>query len=69
MTSSRLLTQFECATISRLGRGLIFKDIALEMGVSLNTAETWGRRAYQKLGARNAAHAVSIDARAHRLCR
>jgi hypothetical protein len=48
---------------------MIFKDIAREKGVSINTAKTWGRRAYAKLGARTAAQAALIHMRVHRECR
>ncbi len=40
------LTERECGTLERLGRGQLLKEVAAEYGVSINTANTWAQRAY-----------------------
>ncbi len=65
---SRPLSRNECRAIVMLGRGYVLKDMADTFGVSTNTASTWRKRAYQKLGARTAAEAVTLHRRVHQRC-
>lgn len=50
----------ELETLKLMAEGLRTKEIARARGVALNTAITQRQRVLEKLGAKNAAHAVSI---------
>ena len=52
------LTPSECRVLIRLSDGSQFKEIAADLGVSVNTAKTWGQRAYRKLRVDNRRDAV-----------
>ena len=55
---ARPLTQRECLILDRIGRDRTHKDIAAELGVSINIVANLAAKAYRKLGAHCAAAAV-----------
>ena len=62
------LTARECMTLDRIGRDLTQKDIAAELGISINTVANLATNAYRKLGAHSAAAAVLAHRDAHPWC-
>jgi len=62
------LTARECLTLDRIGRDMTHKDIAAELGISLNTVANLAAKAYRKLGAHGAAAAVLAHRDAHPWC-
>jgi len=64
----RPLTARECATLERKARGMTQKEIAAELGISINTAANLAANAYRKLGAHSAAAAVLAHRDAHPWC-
>lgn len=54
--------------IRALGRGLILKQAGHELGISVESAKTYARRAREKLGAETAAEAVILHESVHRRC-
>ena len=64
----RPLTARECATLERIGRDRTHKDIAAELGISINTVANLAANAYKKLGAHSAAAAVLAHRDAHPWC-
>jgi len=59
------LTERECLILDRIGRDRTHKDIAAELGVSINTVANLAAKAYRKLGAHGAAAAVLAHRDAH----
>ena len=64
----RPLTARECATLDRIGRDMTHKDIAAELGISINTVGNLAANAYKKLGAHGPAAAVLAHRDAHSWC-
>lgn len=62
------LTRRECLILDRIGRDRTHKDIAAELGVSINTVANLAAKAYRKLGAHGAAAAVLAHRDAHPWC-
>ncbi len=62
------LTERECLILDRIGRDRTHKDIAAELGVSINTVANLAAKAYRKLGAHSAAAAVLAHRDAHPWC-
>ena len=62
------LTERECLILDRIGRDRTHKDIAAELGVSINTVANLAAKAYRKLGAQGAAAAVPAHRDAHPWC-
>ena len=62
------LTHRECLILDRIGRDRTHKDIAGELGVSVNTVANLAANAYRKLGAHGAAAAVLAHRDAHAWC-
>ena len=62
------LTERECLILDRIGRDRTHKDIAAELGVSINTVANLAAKAYRKLGAQSAAAAVLAHRDAHPWC-
>lgn len=60
MIPDEKLTPRERAILSLIAQGLLLKQIAERSGIERNTVRSHLRRAYEKLGARNAAHAVNL---------
>jgi DNA-binding CsgD family transcriptional regulator len=48
---ARPLTARECRILDRIGRDRTHKDIAAELGISINTVANLAAKAYRKLGA------------------
>ncbi len=65
---ARPLTERECLILDRIGRDRTHKDIAAELGVSINTVADLAAQAYRKLGAHGAAAAVLTHRDAHAWC-
>lgn len=63
------LTERECLILDRIGRDRTHKDIAAELGVSINTIANLAAKAYRKLGAHSAAAAVLAHRDAHPWCK
>lgn len=59
------LTARECSTLDRIGRDQTHKDIAAELGISINTVANLATNAYRKLGAHSAAATVLAYRDAH----
>jgi len=53
ITAARLLTPRECEVASYLATGRPNKVVAIELGISLRTAEAHRARIFRKLGVRN----------------
>lgn len=53
MAVARLLTPRECEVVSYLATGRPNKVVAIELGISLRTAEAHRARIFRKLGVRN----------------
>src|SRR5260370_124119 len=62
------LTERECLILDRIGRERTHKDIAAELGVSINTVANLAAKAYRRLGAHSAAAAVLAHRDAHLWC-
>ena len=62
------LTGRECLILDRIGRDRTHKEIAGELGVSINTVANLAAKAYRKLGAHGAAAAVLAHRGAHPWC-
>lgn len=58
--STNELTYRELRVIQLLAHGLIHKEIAVKMGLSVHTVDTYVQRAMAKLGANHRAHLVFI---------
>jgi DNA-binding NarL/FixJ family response regulator len=54
------VTTRERETLALLSRGLKFKEIASEMGITLRTVVAHVESVKKKLGARNAVHLISL---------
>jgi len=54
--------------LDRIGRDMTHKDIAAELGISINTVANFAAKAYRKLGAHSAAAAVLAHRDAHPWC-
>ncbi len=67
-TRARPLTARECLTLDRIGRDMTHKDIAAELGISINTVANLAAKAYRKLGVHGAAAAVHAHRDAHPWC-
>ncbi|MDE3095584.1 MAG: hypothetical protein KGK07_06245 [Chloroflexota bacterium] len=65
---ARPLTARECLTLDWIGRDRTHKDIAAELGISINTVANLAAKAYRKLGAHGAAAAVLAHRDAHPWC-
>lgn len=65
---ARPLTARECKILNRIGRDQTHKDIAAELGISINTVANLAAKAYRKLGAHSAAAAVLAHRDAHPWC-
>ncbi len=50
----------ELLVLQMLSQGVSYQDIAVELGVSLDTIKGHLKRVYKKLGAKSGPHAVSI---------
>ena len=59
------LTERECLVLDRIGRDRTHKDIAAELGVSINTVANMAANAYRGLGAHSAAAAVLAHGDTH----
>lgn len=67
-TRARPLTARECRILDRIGRDRTHKDIAAELGISINTVANLAAKGYRKLGAHSAAAAVLAHRDAHPWC-
>ena len=56
------------ATLDRIGRDVTHKDIAAELGISINTVANLAANAYKKLGVHGAAAAVHAHRDVHFSC-
>jgi len=56
------------ATLDRIGRDVTHKDIAAELGISINTVANLAANAYKKLGVRGGAAAVHAHRNVHFSC-
>ena len=65
---ARPLTARECRILDRIGRDKTHKDVAAELGISINTVANLATNAYRKLGAHSAAAAVLAHRDAHPWC-
>lgn len=65
---ARPLTERECLILDRIGRDRTHKDIAAELGVSINTVANLSAKACRKLGAHGAPAAVLAHRDAHPWC-
>lgn len=54
------LTKRETQIMSLMEKGLLNKEIAKELNISKRTIETYVRKIYVKIGAKNRSNAVSI---------
>lgn len=61
-----LLSDRERAVLSGLAAGLVCKQVADELDISLHTVRTYVRRIYAKLGVATLAEAVCVATRAER---
>ncbi len=53
----------ECIILSCLSDERTYKEIALDLGVSINSVETWIKRAYRKLAVNDRHSAVQVHRR------
>ena len=64
----RPLTARECATLERIARDMVRKEIAAELGISPSTVGNLAANAYRKLDVHTAAAAVHAHRDAHPWC-
>ncbi len=57
---SVVVTRRDVAMLDLLARGASYELMALDLGISLNTLKSGMKRLYEKIGAVNSPHAISI---------
>jgi len=55
-----MLTRRQAEVLGLLARGLTFLEVAVLLGLSVQTVKDHGKHARKRLGARNTAHAVAV---------
>ncbi len=56
------LSRRECEVLAFLAKGYLYKEIADQLGVSIQTVNTYVRRIYEKLHVHSRSQAVAIFA-------